>query len=127
MFNGILTCAVRDKFRGPNEIHSFLSGKGQNIQHWILLVPMPDDIDPAEYIPQFLSYFQRLCNKPFIRSAYKSGVEAFTSHPGLLSQILEDGTYWHVIDNVSQKDVIFTPSNCLSEVFLDSVIKVVVS
>src|SRR5687767_6561076 len=74
MFNGTLTCAVRDKPKGPNEIHSFVTQKGQNIQHWILLVPMPADIDPAEYIPQFLSCFQHLCNKLFIRSAYKSGV-----------------------------------------------------
>src|SRR5687767_8914777 len=126
MFNGILNCAVREKPRGPNEIHSFMSGKGQNIQRWILLVPMPADVDPAEYIPQFLCCFQCLCNKTFIRSAYKSGAEVFTTHHGLLTQISDDGAYWHVIDNASQKDTITKSNNCLSEVILGSVIKDVV-
>src|SRR5687767_12509339 len=102
MFNDILNCGVRAVPRGPDEIRSFLSGKKQNIQHWVLLVPMPADIDTAEYILCFLCGFQHLCIKPSIRSAYKNFVEAFTHHHGLLTQISDDGTYWHVIDNSSQ-------------------------
>ena len=127
MFNGIFTCAVRADPKGSNEIQTFRSNKGQNIQHWIMLVPMPADIDYSEYIHLFIGSFQHLCKKQFIRSAYKSGVQGFTSHHGLLSQVSEDGSYWHAIDNAFQKDVIFKYNTCLKEVLLDSVIKDVVS
>ena len=127
MFNGILACPVREVPNGPNEIQTFKTAKGQNIQHWIMLVPMPADIDSSEYIPAFLSKFQALCKKPFIRSAYKSGVIAITQHHGLVTQISEEGNYWNVLDNAAQKDIIYKSNNCLSEVLLDNTIKEVVS
>ena len=127
MFNGITAGAVRAVLKGPNVTEAFRSGKGVDIQHWIMLVPMPADIDYSEYIHLFIGSFQHLCKKQFIRSAYKSGVQGFTSHHGLLSQVSEDGSYWHAIDNAFQKDVIFKYNTCLKEVLLDSVIKDVVS
>src|SRR5687767_13871668 len=63
----------------------------------------------------------------FYQICLKSGMEDFTHHHGLLTQISDDGTYWHVIDNASQKDTISNSNNCLSEVILDLVIKEVVS
>ena len=65
--------------------------------------------------------------KTYIRSAYKSGVNAIIQHPGLMSQILEEGSYWNVLDNAVQKEIIFKSTNCLSEVLLDYTIKEVVS
>ena len=127
MFNGILPCPVRAVPNGPNEIENFKSVKGQNIQHWIMLVPMPADIDSLEYIPQFLASFQALCRKAFIRSAYKSGVIAITKHDGLIAQISEEGNYWHVIDTAGHKDLIMKSHTCLSELLLDYTIKEVVS
>lgn len=127
MFNGVLSCPVRAVPNGPNEIQTFQSGKGQKIQHWIMLVPMPSDIDATCYVQEFLSSFQVLCKKPFIRSAYKSGVVGITQHPGLINQISEDGNYWYILDNAGQKDVIIKANSCLSEVLLDQQIKEVVS
>jgi hypothetical protein len=127
MFNGILASPVRAVPNGPNEIKSFRSQKGQIIQHLIMLVPMPADIDSSEYIPQFISKFQDLSKKQFIRSAYQTGIAGITQHSGLLHQILEDGNYWNVIDKAVEKDTIFNSNNCLSEVLLDSTIKEIVS
>ena len=127
MFNGIKACAVRAVPRGPNDTKTFKTGKGQNIQHWIMLVPMPADIDSSKYIPEFIRIFQVLSKKAFIRSAYQSGVMAITQHPGLMSQLSEEGNYWIAFDNASQKDVIFKCHNCLSEVLLDNTIKEVAS
>ena len=127
MFNGVLACPVRAIPNGPNETKTFQSMKGQKIQHWILLVPMPADIHFSSYIQEFLFSFQSLCKKTFIRSAYKSGVTAITQHPRMINAISEDGNYWTVIDNAVQKDVIINSSCCLSEVLLDFTIKEVVS
>ena len=126
MFNGILACPVRAVPNGPNEIQGFKSGKGQLIQHWIMLVPMPPDIQPSNYIMDFIGTFESLCKKPFIKSAYKTGVESITKHQGLIDQLSEDGAYWSVIDNTSQKDIIFKSMNNLSEVLMDAAIKEVV-
>ena len=127
MFNGIKACAVRAVPRGPNDTKTFKTGKGQNIQHWIMLVPMPADIDFFEYIPAFISQFQALSKKPYIRSAYKTGVVAITQHYGLMNQISEEGAYWNVIDNAGQKEIIYKANDCLSEVLLDYTIREVVS
>ena len=127
MFNGILSCAVRAVPNGPNETKTFTSVKGQTIQHWIMLVPMPADIDSSEYIPKFICNFQTLSNKQYIRSAYKSGVNGITQHPGLCNQISEEGIYWNVLNNAAQKDIIYKSNNCLSEVLQDHTIKEVVS
>ena len=88
---------------------------------------MPADIDLFEYIQQFISKFQALAKKAFIRSAYKSGIAGITQHSGLLNQISEDGNYWNVIENSAEKDIIIKSNNCLSEVLLDSTIKDIVS
>ena len=126
-FSGILSCPVRAHPNGPNDIETFKSGKGQNIQHWIMLVPMPSDIDYSEYIPLFLSKFQALYQKPYIKSAYKSGVSGITLNLGLINQLSEEGNYWQVLDNANQKEVIFLSCKSLSEVLLDYTIKEVVS
>jgi hypothetical protein len=126
MFNGILACPVRAIPNGPNQTQTFQSVKGQNIQHWIMLVPMPVDAEHSKYIPNFISKFQDLCKKPFIRSAYKTAVVEITQHFGLINQVSEDGNYWNVIENASQKDLIFNRKDCLSEVLLDFTIKEIV-
>ena len=72
MFNGIFACPLRAVPKGPSEIQTFLTAKGQHIQHWIMLVPMPADIDFKEYIHEFISKFQAVCKKPFIRAGYKN-------------------------------------------------------
>jgi hypothetical protein len=127
MFKGILACPVQEFPNGRNDIESFKTQKGQIIQHWIMLVPMPVDIDSSRYIPEFISKFQALCTKPFIRSAYKSGVIAITHHHGLMTQILEDGNYWIGIDNAVQKEIFCASNTCLSEVLMDCTIKEIVS
>ena len=105
----------------------FLSGKGQKIQHWIMLIPMPTDIDAASYVQVFLSSSQKLCKKQHIHSAYKSAVVQITQHLGFINYISEDENYWYVIDNAVQKDVIIRSCACLSEVLLDFIIKEVIS
>ena len=87
-FSGILSCPVRAP-DGSNNIETFKSGKGQNIQHWIMLVPMPSNIDYSEYIPLFLSKFQALYKKTYIKSAYKSGVMGITSNSGMIISSLK--------------------------------------
>jgi len=126
-FDGILSCPVRAEPNGPNEIETFRSGKGQNIQHWIMLVPMPSEYDYSEYIPLFLSKFQALFKKLYIQSAYKSGVVGITLHSGLISQISEEGNYWHVLDSATQKEVMSQSFHSLSEVLMDFTIKDVIS
>ena len=127
MFNGILACQVQTYPNGCNEIQTFKTAKGQNIQHWIMLVAMPAEIVSSEYIPEFICQFQRLCKKPYIRSTYKSGVNALSQHHGLMTAILEDGNYWIGIDNAVQKDIIYESNNCLSEVLMDCTIREIVS
>ena len=87
MFNGTISCPVRAVPKGDNDTETFRSAKGQNIQQWIMLVPMPGDIDSSEYINKFISSFQALCKKSHIQSAYKSGIYAITQHVGMLNQI----------------------------------------
>ena len=92
-----------------------------------MLVPMPSGNDYSEYIPLFLSKFQALYQKAYIQSAYKSGVVAITQHPGLISQISEEGNYWQILENATKKEVISHSFQSLSEVLLDVTIKEVVS
>ena len=127
IFNGILACPICAVPNGENEKQVFKSVKGQTIQHWILLVPMPVDIDSSEYIPLFISKFQALCKKPFIRSAYKSGVEVITKHNGLITQISQEGNYWHVLNNADQNNIIFQSNVNLLEVLMNQTIKDIVS
>ena len=126
IFNGILACPICAVPNGENEKWVFKSVKGQTIQHWILLVPMPVDIDSSEYIPLFISKFQALCKKPFIRSAYKSGVEVITKHNGLITQISQEGNYWHVLDHADQNDIIIQYNVNLLEVLMNQTIKEIV-
>jgi hypothetical protein len=51
MFDGIISCPIRAVPKGANETKTFQTAKGQFIQHWIMLVPMPPDGDYLEYIP----------------------------------------------------------------------------
>jgi len=126
-FDGILSSGVRATPNGPNKIETFKSAKNKYIQHWIMLVPMPTDVEYSEYIPQFLSKFQDLYKKPYIQSAYKTGVEGIIQHPTLLNQVSKDGNYWSILDNTNEKEVIFKTSQTLSEVLMDNTIKEVVS
>ena len=123
MFNGVLSCPVRAIPNGPNKTKTFVSVKGQKIQHWILLVPMPADVDFTGYVKEFVSWFHQLCKKPYVRSAYKSGVEAISTYPGKIDAISEDGNYWIVIDTTAQKDFTIQSNFCLSEVLQDYTIK----
>lgn len=88
---------------------------------------MAADVDFTDYIKEFLSCFHQLCKKPFIKSAYKSGVEAITTHAGLINATSVDGNYWSVIDNTTQKDFVIQSNFCLSEILQDFTIKEVVS
>ena len=88
---------------------------------------MPADGDFMDYITKFLSCFHQLCKKPFFKLAYKSGAEAITTHAGLINATSDDGNYWSVIDNTTQKDFIVQTNFCLSEVLQDFTIKEVVS
>ena len=127
VFDGILSCPVRAEPNGANVTKTFKSVKGQNIQHWIMLVPMPPEMDYSEYIPLFLSKFQALYKKPYIQSAYKSGVAAITTHCGLINQISEEGNYWHVLDDATEKEIIYQSHQSLSQVLLDCTINEIVS
>src|SRR5688572_27513618 len=88
---------------------------------------MPPDIDSLEYIPQFISKFQSLCKKAYIRSAYEAAVGEISQHQGLITQVSEDGIYWNDIDSAFEKDIIFRSNNSLSEVLLDKYIRDIVS
>src|SRR5687768_14735118 len=87
---------------------------------------MLTDTSYLHYILQFLKEFLALCRTPYIKSAYKSGVSTVTTSQPLMIQVSEDGSYWQVLENVTQKEVIFQTCHCLSEVFLDFTIKEVV-
>jgi len=125
-FHGILHCPVRASPNGPNETKMFKSARNQSIQHWIMLVPIPSEMNHPKYIAQFLSKFQVLYKKPFIQSAYKCGAEAITTHEGLLNQVSEKGYYWHVLDNATEKEIISQSLQCLSEVLMDFTIKEII-
>ena len=125
MFNDVFACPVHAVPKGPRETKTFRSGKGQNIQHWIMFIPMPANVDSTEYVTEFISKFQALCKKTHIRSAYKVGVNEITQHPELLTSVSEDGNYWTTIDNASQRDIILKSHTCLSEVLCDFTIKLV--
>ena len=101
MFNGVLSCPVRAIPNGSNKIRAFQSVKGQKIQHWILLVPMAADVDFMNYIKKILSCFHQLSKKTIVKLAYKSGVEAITTHVGLINATSDDSKYWSVIDNTT--------------------------
>ena len=127
IFHGLLACPVRAVPNGPNEPETFRSAKGQNIQHWIMLIPFPADIDILEYIPLFISEFTTLTKKGYIRSAYHYQVSNISKHPGLLNQIDANGSYWNIIDKACHNDIITQHNNSLSEVLLNSTIKEVIS
>jgi hypothetical protein len=127
IFYGLLACPVRAVPNGPNEPETFRTAKGQSIQHWIILVPMPADIDTSEYIPLFISEFTSLSKKAYIKSAYHYQVSNISKHPGLLNQIDSNGSYWNIIDKACHNDVITQHYNSLSEVLLNSTIKEVIS
>ena len=57
MFHGVLSCPVKTFPNGPNKTRTFQPVKGQKIHQWILLVPMPADVDFMNYIKEFLSCF----------------------------------------------------------------------
>ncbi len=65
--------------------------------------------------------------KPYIQSAYKSGVAGNITNTTLLTQVSEDGNYWTILDNANEKEIIFKTSHSLSEVLTDYYIKEVVS
>ena len=125
-FNDILAGGVRDIPNGPNQIHTFETAKGQNIQHWIMLVPMPADIDSSEYIPTFIAKFQALCRQLYIRSAYQTGVKVITQHPGLMNQISDKGSYWIAINSATENNIVFQHNTSLSQVLMDQTIKDIV-
>ena len=106
-FDGILSCPLQATPNGPNENMTFISALGKTIQMWIMLVPMPTDIDPSEYIPQFLGKLQALSKKTYIQLAYKFGVASITKHEGSMEQISEGGKYWHVLNNATKEEVIY--------------------
>ena len=127
IFNGLLACHVRAVPNGLNEPETFKSAKEQSIQHWIILIPMPADIDTSKYIPLVISEFTSLSKKAFIRSAYHYQVSNHSSHPGLLNQIDANGSYWNIIDKASHNDVITQHYNSLSEVLMNATIREVIS
>jgi hypothetical protein len=127
MFDGIISCPIRAVPKGANETKTFQTAKGQFIQHWIMLVPMPLDGDNLEYIPQFILQFQELWRNPYVRLSYKNGIEGITQHSGLINQISNDGNYWDVLDKAVQKYINYISNECLSEVLLNDTIDVVVS
>ena len=87
---------------------------------------MPVDVDPSEYIQDFIQQFQNICKKSCICSTYKSGIVAITQHSSMLNQISQDGNYWTILDNAVQNDIIFKSYNCLSEFLLDQTISQVI-
>ena len=127
MFQGLLACPVRATPKGPSIPETFPTASGLNIQHWIMLVPMPADIDTSEYIPIFISELTSLSKKAFFKSAYHYHVSNSTKHQGLLAQVDKNGSYWNIIDKASQNDIITQQFNCLSEVLLNGNIRDVVS
>ena len=92
-----------------------------------MLVPMPAEMNYAKYIPKFLCQLQALSKRADIKSAYKTGIAAISEHPVLLNQVSDEGLYWNVLDDVTEKEVISKCFHSLSEVLLDFTIKEVVS
>ena len=127
IFDGILSCPLCAAPNGPNDVKTFKSANHANIQHWIMLVPMPSERVYSEYINNFLKQFQHLYQQTYIQSAYKSGVAGITTHPALMSQVSEKGNYWNVLVNVTEKEVISQTFNSLTEVLMDFTIKEVIS
>ena len=126
-FDGIFAAGLQAEPKGPNEIKTFKTSNNKYIQQWILMVPMPIELEYFKYIPKFLSQFQSLCKMPLIQSGYKSGVAGFSHYPGLMNQLSENGSYWQVLDNAIEKDIIIEECHCLAEVLMDNTIKEVVS
>lgn len=126
-FDGILYCPLQETPNGPNENKSFMSALGKPIQMWIMLVPMPTDIDHSEYIPQFLGKLHALSKKTYIQLAYKFGVAGITKHAGLMEQVSEGGNYWHVLNNAAKEEVISQTFHSLSEILQDFTIKEIIS
>ena len=126
-FEGILACPVRAVPNGPNDIKTFKTSKSRFFQHWIMLVPIPSNMDCSQFIPAFLKEFKELYKMTFIKSAYKSGVGMITTHEGLMNQISYDGNYWKVLDNATEKELMFESFHYLSELLLDYNIRSVVS
>lgn len=127
IFKGMMAVGVRAGPDNPNEIETFKSYGGKNIQHWILLIPMPADIDSSEYIQIFISELAALAKKTMIRDAYHFQVSTYSKHHGLLNQISANGNYWILFDQACHKDVITYNYKCLSEVLTTLTIKEVVS
>ena len=125
IFNGVLARPVRDP-KDKNKIKTFQTKSHQTIQHWIMLVPMPADIVSSEYINIFINKFQKLCQRSDIKSAYYEGVRGISSHSGMLSQVDDQGNYWNVIANATEKEISIKFCACLSEVLMDDNIKEVV-
>jgi hypothetical protein len=70
---------VRAVPNGPMNQKLSVLQKDRCIQHWIMLIPMPAEIDTSEYIPLFISEFTSLSKKAFIRSAYHYQVSNISS------------------------------------------------
>ena len=64
---------------------------------------MPANDDFTISIKTFLFCFHQLCKKTFVMLAHNSGVEAITTHAGLIDATSEYENYWIVIDNTTQK------------------------
>ena len=122
-----MPCGVHAVSNGPNEIKTFRSTSHKSIQHWIMLVPMPSNLDYSEYVPQFLKEFKDLYKMPYIKSAYKSGVAVFSKHEGLMNQISYDGNYWKILDNATEKEIMSESFHCLLKLLLDYPIREIVS
>jgi hypothetical protein len=87
-----------------------------------MVIPIPADFESTKYIPDFIQNFQQLCKQSFIRSAYKTGVKTITQHQGMIDQLSEEGTYWNVLDNAAEKEIIFKFLNSLSKLLMDKAI-----
>ena len=126
IFNGLLACPVRAVPNGPNEPETFKSAKGQNIQHWILVIPSPVNREISKYVQEFIRTFQDLCQKPFIRYAYKAGVCAITTCVNLNSQISQYGSYWSAVETATKRPLIINHYECFFDVLLNSTINYIV-
>ena len=102
-------------------------GSQKTIQYWIMLVRMPADMEYTEYVPIFLHHLQALSKRADIRLAYKSGVTIISKFAAMLNQVSDDGQYWNVLCDATEKEVIFQSFHSLSEVLMDATIREVVS
>ena len=126
-FDGVLSCPVRATPNGESVIKTFHTSRQKTIQHWIMLVPMPTNSEYSKFVPQFLKIFQDLYKMQYIKSAYKSGVSAIIPHAGVQNAVSEDGTYWKVLHNATENEIIFEPFHCLLEFLCNYTIKEIVS